>query len=47
MLALFALLCFLVAAVWSAVTRSFTIALLAFGLALWVLAGDVPLVITD
>lgn len=47
MLSLLALVCFLVAAVWSAVTRSYTVALIALGLALWVLAGDTPLVIHD
>jgi uncharacterized membrane protein len=47
LLALLALVCFLVAAVWSAVTRSYTVALIALGLALWVLAGDSPIVIND
>jgi len=39
MLELFAFLCFLVAAIWSGVTKSWTLALVAAGLALWVLAG--------
>jgi hypothetical protein len=40
MLELLAFLCFLVAAIWSAVTKSWTLALVAAGLALWVLAGS-------
>lgn len=39
MLELLAFFCFLVAAIWSGVTRSYTIALIAAGLALWILAG--------
>jgi hypothetical protein len=39
MLELLAFLCFLVAAIWSAATRSWTLALVAAGLALWILAG--------
>lgn len=39
-LELLAFLCFLVAAIWSAVTRSWTLALVAAGLALWVIAGN-------
>lgn len=35
-----AFLCFLVSAIWCAVTRSYTLALIAAGLALWILAGD-------
>lgn len=39
MLELLAFLCFLVAAIWSAVTKSWTLALIAAGLGLWLLAG--------
>lgn len=41
MLQLLAFLCFLVSAIWSGVTRSWTLALIAAGLALWIL-GDYP-----
>jgi len=41
LLPVLALICFLVAAVWSAVTRSYQVALIALGLALWIMAGDV------
>lgn len=44
MLEIIAFLCFLVSAIWSGVTRSWTLALIAAGLALWVLS-DVPVVI--
>lgn len=37
MFQLLAFLCFLVAAIWSGVTRSWTLALVAAGLALWIL----------
>lgn len=41
MFQLLAFLCFLVAAIWSGMTRSWTLALVAAGLALWILA-DYP-----
>lgn len=40
MFELLAFLCFLIAAIWSAVTKSWTLALVAAGLALWLLAGS-------
>lgn len=40
MFELLAFLCFLVCAIWSGVTRSWTLALLAAGLAFWLLAGS-------
>lgn len=46
LLDLLAFLCFLVAAIWSAVTRSYQVALVALGLALWILSsGDVGVTI--
>lgn len=47
LLPLLALICFFVAAIWSAVTRSYQIALIALGLALWMLSGDVEISIND
>lgn len=40
-----AFLCFSVAAIWAAVTRSYQIALIALGLALWILGSDLDVTI--
>lgn len=42
-----AFICFLIACIWSAVTRSYQIALIAAGLALWILAGDFDIKISE
>lgn len=46
MLALLALICFIAAAIWAAITRAWPLVLIAAGLALFV-AGDLPITVTE